>query len=193
MEFHYHRCRFEFDIIIHEHIIIIIEGRCEIKWAVQISLSFIRWLVLHPDILWFVLSLSFVITNICIGWIPFHLCSVKHKHDNDGRAKEEENVHEICLSERAPIEIRVDEREREQRKRAWILSGTNFSINNKLKKNMSLDFWSSCLDGFETDQVLREMIFISHTLCLFTQLCKRFSLMIFFLFLLFEYVSNQYR
>ena len=39
--------------------------------------------------------------------------------DKRRRAKEEEeeNVHEICLSERAPIEIRAGEREREQKKR----------------------------------------------------------------------------
>ena len=35
--------------------------------------------------------------------------------DKRRRAKEEEeNVHEICLSERAPIEIRAGERERER-------------------------------------------------------------------------------
>lgn len=98
------------------------------------------------------ISLRFllVITNICIGWIPFHLCSVKHKHDNDGQAKKKsrewmstkyvyQNAPRLKFESYAPVQQWKHE--------------TNISINQS--KQISIGEFSS------------------FTLVLFTQLCKR--------------------
>ena len=73
-------------------------------------------------------QISLVITNICIGWIPFHLRSVKHKHDNDDEEEEQKKrMSTKYVYQNAP-RLKFESYNRET-KHELIQCDTNISIN----------------------------------------------------------------